>query len=74
VDDHLKSQIDAAGLALAEAFHDWKAKAEKPEQDLNLQEVSDAWDLLTFRDEQYGELTDPIRKIQPDWKPCRDCP
>lgn len=73
-DLELKRQIQAAGIALGEAFSDWRYKAEKPEQDLNMQEVSDAWTYLMFREEQYRELTAPLREADKNWKPCQDCP
>lgn len=67
----VKAHIDALALELAEAFSDWKFKSEKPEQDLNMQEVSDAWDLLMFREEKYREATAPFRDEKGG---CKDCP
>lgn len=68
--DDIRAQITALGVEVAEAFHDWKTKSEKPEQDLDMQEVSDAWDLLMFREEKYRELTEPFRSDAG----CIDCP
>ena len=65
----LKANVDAASANLAEAFSDWHAKANKPEQDLVMQEVSDAWDLLLMRDEQYIKATAPLCD-----EGCADCP
>jgi len=63
------------GVNLAEAFSDWLAKSEKPEQDLNMQEVSDAWDLLMLKAEQYKMLTAELR-AKGTWgnEGCADCP
>lgn len=72
MDPDLKAAVDGASANLAEAFSDWRYKSEKPEQDLNMQEVSDAWDLLMVREEQYRMVTAPLREKGD--LPCRDCP
>lgn len=71
MDQHLREQVEGVSANLAEAFSDWHMKANKPEQDLNMQEVSDAWDLLIMREEQYRMTTAPLRNKE---EGCADCP
>lgn len=71
MDQHLKEQVEGASANLAEAFSDWHTKANKPEQDLNMQEVSDAWDLLILQEEHYRMATASLRGQK---EGCEDCP
>jgi hypothetical protein len=68
--EQLKLETNAAGVRLAEAFVAWKAKSESEKP--VMQEVSDAWDLLMFRTEQYVETSEPLRQV--GQSPCGDCP
>jgi hypothetical protein len=62
--------IKNAGVNAAEAFHQWKMLSES--EDPQMQEVSDAWDLLILKNEQYGMLTAEMRAKGE--KPCEGCP
>ena len=76
ITDQEKQMIDAAGVNLAEAFHEWRMQREAPEDRLDIQKVSDAWDLVMLRLDQYTMATAKVRAIKygGGMMPCKDCP
>ena len=73
-EEELRRLAELAAIKSAEAFRLWKIEAERPEQDLKIQAVSDAWDLLTFRNEQYVKAIEDLRVVVPNALLCDDCP
>lgn len=76
MDDRERQEIEAASANLAEAFHEWRMQAEAPEDRLDMQKVSDAWDLVMFRDDKYTMATAKVRAEKHDggMLPCKGCP
>lgn len=71
--DELRRTAELAAIRLGVAFSNWKKESEKPEQDLDIQAVSDAWDLLMFREEEFHKALGDLQLVDPGARVCDGC-